>query len=94
MNVETFLATGSDGCKYTVRKLTTHVKTAALSGTGDQRFAEGLMRWELANGDALNSAGDRRVFTHFADPSLVITIDEIPPPIETIGVRGGFLLTR
>ena len=74
MKVETFPATGSNGQKYTVRKLTTHIKTTGLSETGN-KFEEGLARWELANGDALNAVRDRRVFTHFADPSLVITLD-------------------
>jgi hypothetical protein len=75
MKVETFPATGSNGRKYTVRKLTTHIKTTGLSETGNQKFEEGLARWELANGDALNAVRGRRVFTHFADPSLVITLD-------------------
>lgn len=74
MNVETVLATGNDGRKYTVRKLTTHIKTTSLSNSG-QKVEEGLARWELVNGDALNATRDSRVFTHFADPSLIITLD-------------------
>ena len=73
MGTQRYLATGSDGRAYTVLRIGSSIRTTSLDST-THSLEEGLVRWVLENGDALNPTRDPKVFKHFADPNLSITL--------------------